>query len=1025
MAEDDRWSQQPTQEVFDPRRAGRNNSGLCDDDISDVICLLYPTTTESVQVVTKTAETAPQHVVFNHNASTSLALDLAVEDQETFILDKTQREQVRGNAPPKAQAIALRFSSRLSDGCLGFVFGRHPLCDIKLAGRTDASKRISNRHFRIYLADSGIVMLEDLSTNGTFVDGVHLGTRTAANRTRMLEHGSNIKLPYEPPDTMDFIVRFPNRDGHEAQYTENLREYLAGVNAEARARYQDLGGAAPPAGPSKLPTMPISQAFRGAIHGKDKQRYNIVGSLGKGAFATVHQVARAIDGNFFAAKELDKARFMKHGQLDQRLDNEMKIMQDLRHPNIVEYVDYGDDKKSLYIFMEYVPHGDLQGFLTANKVLPEPQTKLMADQIFNALDYLHQMNVTHRDIKPDNILISSFDPFTVKLSDFGLSKVVKNNETFLKTFCGTLLYCAPEVFPHYDAHAAGARTKRRKGSNGRKFHSYSQSVDIWSFGAVLWFTLCGSPPFEGIAEPAGGRGMFDRIMGTPLDPTPLRERKISESAIDLLCSMLNTDPAQRPTEKECLAHPWLNNGDVLAGKGTMSAESGMSQLSLQSFRKPDGLSVIQERSSESVQWDSDDFGFFDPRESKRIRHDEDEAIGRPTGHEMAVALNSEGALPPDPNVTAGQPGAAAAAAARLFGEIGHSALQSSGVLDDHTNVALDLPPSASPNQDPTSSATIEQPPALNNPSNSAHVSEAEAGMRDLEMESPQSANSPAGPSNEPQTPASASLDGTSGSQEDTPKLGQPKGSQAESTPKAAAFNRRISLLPENALFESYESNQADPISLPSTVTGSQLAAMNSNDEPSTDLNHGLGPENPIAVRHNQAQFARPLPVLGTLTTTPDSFTSITLRLQNRVNTWGRGKCTFIWPYEQDTRIPKMAFAIFFDAPNASTAEIEQEGGDWTKTPGLYAGITTNARAGILVNNVRLKPRTDDGKHHVYGKLRTGDVITVYRGDANASYSGSDETAERLSFVCKFHSGDATEPRESDAPFELIRAGIDV
>lgn len=113
--------------------------------------------------------------------------------------------------------------------------------------------------------------------------------------------------------------------------------------------------------------------------------------------------------------------------------------------------------------MEYIPAGELSDFTQKNGPMPEVMVKTVARQILHALDYLHRRKITHRDIKPDNILISSFDPLRVKLSDFGLSKVVNNQETFLKTFCGTLLYCAPEVYPEYDQYRRGERKRRRVG----------------------------------------------------------------------------------------------------------------------------------------------------------------------------------------------------------------------------------------------------------------------------------------------------------------------------------------------------------------------------------------------------------------------------------------------------------------------------------------------------------------------------------------------------------------------------------
>ena len=115
----------------------------------------------------------------------------------------------------------------------------------------------------------------------------------------------------------------------------------------------------------------------------------------------------------------------------------------------MQYIEHLEDKDNMYIVMEFVPGGDLSSIISERGPLSEKTAKQVARQILLALDYLHRRRITHRDIKPDNILIVRENPIEIKLSDFGLSKVIDNQESLLKTFCGTLLYCAPEVFSRY------------------------------------------------------------------------------------------------------------------------------------------------------------------------------------------------------------------------------------------------------------------------------------------------------------------------------------------------------------------------------------------------------------------------------------------------------------------------------------------------------------------------------------------------------------------------------------------------
>lgn len=126
----------------------------------------------------------------------------------------------------------------------------------------------------------------------------------------------------------------------------------------------------------------------------------------------------------------------------------------------MKYVDHYEAGQWLYIIMEYIRFGDLSNWTRKSSPMPEYMSMHVALQMLQALDYLHKRGITHRDLKPDNILMESDCPYVFKLSDFGLSKIVTDKDTFLKTFCGTMMYCAPEVYPGYQRVKATAPNKR-------------------------------------------------------------------------------------------------------------------------------------------------------------------------------------------------------------------------------------------------------------------------------------------------------------------------------------------------------------------------------------------------------------------------------------------------------------------------------------------------------------------------------------------------------------------------------------
>jgi serine/threonine protein kinase len=326
--------------------------------------------------------------------------------------------------------------------------------------------------------------------------------------------------------------------------------------------------------------------------------------------------------------------------------------------------------------MEFVPGGDLGSLIHAQQHLPESEVKTMAGQLLSALKYLHDNRITHRDVKPDNILIYSRDPFHVKLTDFGLSKMIDSEETFLRTFCGTLLYCAPEVYSEYREYdETGKRALRGAERNSLPKQRYGHAVDIWSLAGVLFYALCGSPPY-----PAHGgityQELLNHIMTQPLDIRPLQRAHVSDSGIRFVRSMLHNRPEYRATIADLEASSWLTgsesmeasmeeeeeDGVDIVGNGITDPqlEAGTSQLSIHTHEQeindstdmPDNVSDLTEILPLEIP------GSFD------------------TSDENLGLDDSYGCMKENGN-------------GRLFGEINAAALGSSGAIaNDHLNLPV-------------------------------------------------------------------------------------------------------------------------------------------------------------------------------------------------------------------------------------------------------------------------------------------------------------------------------------------------
>lgn len=293
-----------------------------------------------------------------------------------------------------------------------------------------------------------------------------------------------------------------------------------------------------------------------------RDRYEFKEELGSGAFSKVFRAINKETKEEVAVKIIDKKKASDETE-KKRLETEVTILKKVKHPNIIGLRDLYDDAEYLYLVMELVTGGELFDKIVEKGQYTEKDASVIVKKILSAVQYLHSMNIAHRDLKPENLLLKKHDDTEVMLSDFGLSKII-GEEQMMQTACGTPYYVAPEVLA-----ATG----------------YDREVDLWSVGVVTYLLLCGFPPFYGDTLP----DVFEQIMKADYDyPEPYWD-EVSAEAKDLIDKLLVIDPHQRLTADAALQHPWIVNGGsnkILNTKGELQKyNSQRKMLSTQKLKK--------------------------------------------------------------------------------------------------------------------------------------------------------------------------------------------------------------------------------------------------------------------------------------------------------------------------------------------------------------------------------------------------------------------------------------------------------
>lgn len=266
--------------------------------------------------------------------------------------------------------------------------------------------------------------------------------------------------------------------------------------------------------------------------------------LGTGSYSIVY-MGRCISSKFSEKiNRIDKLVAIKKVNMKKLSQNsarmllaEIGIVKELMndgHPNIVECYDIIDDLDITYIIMEYCDGGDLSSLLIG-KQFKNTYLRHYFGQILNAIKFLRENKIIHRDMKPKNILLSS-DKKIIKLCDFGFAKHVDSLKR-VTTICGSPLYMAPELY---------------------KKESYTESVDIWSLGIILFEMVFGLHPF------AKYNDVESLSMSVIKNDILIGEStEVNKNCLNLLKLMLKKHEFDRINIDELFEHVWVKTDCIL------------------------------------------------------------------------------------------------------------------------------------------------------------------------------------------------------------------------------------------------------------------------------------------------------------------------------------------------------------------------------------------------------------------------------------------------------------------------------
>ncbi|XP_075399934.1 serine/threonine-protein kinase PLK4 [Tenrec ecaudatus] len=286
--------------------------------------------------------------------------------------------------------------------------------------------------------------------------------------------------------------------------------------------------------------------------GEKIEDFKVGNLLGKGSFAGVYRAESVHTGLEVAIKMIDKKAMYKAGMV-QRVQNEVKIHCQLKHPSILELYNYFEDSNYVYLVLEMCHNGEMNRYLK-NRMKPfsENEARHFMHQIITGMLYLHSHGILHRDLTLSNILLTR--NMNIKIADFGLATQLKMPQEKHYTLCGTPNYISPEIAT-------------------RSAHGLES--DVWSLGCMFYTLLIGRPPFDTDTV----KNTLNKVVLADYEVPPF----LSREARDLIHQLLRRNPADRLSLSSVLDHSFMSRNSSTKSKdlGTVedSIDSGHATIS--------------------------------------------------------------------------------------------------------------------------------------------------------------------------------------------------------------------------------------------------------------------------------------------------------------------------------------------------------------------------------------------------------------------------------------------------------------